>query len=130
QFDKDATAAEAGGQTQRCWEASEGCPIVVGFAQELGLKLDKFKADMKGECQQLVQKDMRELTALGVGSTPTFFINGRYMVGAAPTDSFVQLVEEGLKKANDRAAAGTRPASSTQQAVLDKGPRQLERRRP
>jgi predicted DsbA family dithiol-disulfide isomerase len=82
---------------------------------------------MKGECHELVQKDMRELTALGVGSTPTFFINGRYMVGAAPTESFVQLVEEELKKANERIAAGTPAASYYQQAVLDKGLKQLER---
>ena len=95
QFDKDAGAAEAGGQAQRCWESPEGCPIVVGYAQELGLNVDKFKADMKGECQQLVQKDMRELTALGVGSTPTFFINGRGLPagGIAPQyfDSLIQL---------------------------------------
>jgi protein-disulfide isomerase len=122
QFDKDA---ESGGG--RCWDAPAGCPVVLGFAQELGLNLDKFKADMKGDCQQLVQKDMRELTALGVGSTPTFFINGRYMVGAAPTESFVQLVEEELKKANERIAAGTPAASYYQQAVLDKGLKQLER---
>ena len=110
-----------------CWDAPAGCPIMVGFAQQLGLDVDKFKADMKGDCQQLVQKDMRELTALGVGSTPTFFINGRYMVGAAPTESFVQLVEEELKKANDQIAAGTPAASYYQQAVLDKGLKQLER---
>jgi protein-disulfide isomerase len=126
QFDKDAPA-EAGGQAQRCWESAAGCPVVLGYAQELGLKLDKFKADMKGECQQLVQKDMKELTQLGVGSTPTFFINGRYMVGAAPTESFVTLVEEELKKANERIAAGTPAASYYQQAVLDKGLKTLER---
>jgi len=125
QFDKDATA-EAGG-SQKCWDTAAGCPLVVGFAQEIGLNLDKFKADMKGDCQQLVAKDMRELGALGVGSTPTFFINGRYMVGAAPTESFVQLVEEELKKANERIAAGTPAASYYQQAVLDKGLKQLER---
>jgi len=126
QFDKDATPAEAGGSV-KCWDSPAGCPIVVGFAQELNLNLDKFKADMKGDCQQLVAKDMRELGMLGVGSTPTFFINGRYMVGAAPTDSFVQLVEEELKKANERIAAGTPAASYYQQAVLDKGLKQLER---
>lgn len=126
QFDKDATP-EGGGAAQRCWDTPAGCPIVVGFAKDLGLDLDKFKADMKSECQQLVQKDMRELTALGVGSTPTFFINGRYMVGAAPTESFVQLVDEELKKANERIAAGTPAANYYQQAVLDKGLKQLER---
>jgi protein-disulfide isomerase len=127
QFDKDAGAAEAGGQAQRCWESSEGCPIVNGYAQELGLNLAKFKADMKGECQQLLQKDMRELTALGVGSTPTFFVNGRYMVGAAPTEAFATLIDEELKKANERIAAGTPAASYYQQMVLDKGLKQLEK---
>jgi protein-disulfide isomerase len=126
QFDKDVTP-EGGGAAQRCWEAASGCPIVLGYAQELGLNLDKFKADMKGDCQQLIQKDMRELTALGVGSTPTFFINGRYMVGAAPTESFVTLIDEELRKANERIQAGTPAASYYQQAVLDKGLKQLER---
>ena len=40
-----------------CWDAPAGCPIMVGFAQQLNLNVDKFKADMKGDCQQLVQKD-------------------------------------------------------------------------
>jgi protein-disulfide isomerase len=109
-----------------CWDTPAGCPLVTGFAKDLGLDVEKFKADMK-DCQKLVQKDMRELTALGVGSTPTFFINGRYMVGAAPTEAFVQLVDEELKKANEQIAAGTPAASYYQQAVLDKGLKQLER---
>jgi protein-disulfide isomerase len=126
QFDKDA-AAEAGGQSQRCWESPAGCPVVVGFAQELGLNLDKFKADMKGECQALVQKDMKDMQVLGVGSTPTFFINGRYLVGAMPMDQFVTLIDEELKKANEKIQAGMSAGSYYQQAVLDKGIKQLER---
>jgi protein-disulfide isomerase len=126
QFDKDAPA-EAGAPAQRCWEATAGCPIVLGFAQELGLNLDKFKADMKGDCQQLLQKDQRDLQAFGVGSTPAFFINGRYMVGASPIDSFTQLVDEELKKANERIQAGTPAASYYQQVVLDKGLKQLDK---
>ena len=126
QFDKDATG-EAGGQAQRCWESSAGCPIVLGFAQELGLNLDKFKADMKGECQALIQKDMRDLTAIGVGSTPTFFVNGRYLVGAMPTEQFVTLIDEELKKANEKIQAGVPAASYYQQMVVDKGLKQLEK---
>jgi protein-disulfide isomerase len=124
-FDKDVQAE--GGQSQRCWEAAAGCSVVNGFAQELGLNVEKFKADMKGPCQQLKDKDMKDLTALGVGSTPTFFVNGRYMVGAAPTESFAALIDEELKKANERIAAGTPAASYYQQIVLDKGLKQLER---
>jgi protein-disulfide isomerase len=121
-FDKDASE---GGQAQRCWESAAGCPVVLGFAQELGLNADKFKADMK-ECQQVMQKDMRDLSQLGVGSTPTFFINGRYTVGAMPAESFEQLIDEELKKANERIAQGTPQAQYYQQWVLDKGLKTLE----
>jgi protein-disulfide isomerase len=122
QLQKDG--GEGGG---RCWEGDAGCPTVLGYAQQLGLNADKFKADMKGECQQLIQKDMRDLTAIGVGSTPTFFINGRYMVGAMPMENFVTLIDEELKKANEAIQAGTPAASYYQQAVLDKGLKQLEK---
>lgn len=122
QLQKDG--GEGGG---RCWEADAGCPTVLGYAQQLSLNADKFKADMKGECQQLIQKDMRDLTAIGVGSTPTFFINGRYMVGAMPMENFVTLIDEELKKANEAIQAGTPAASYYQQAVLDKGLKQLEK---
>lgn len=122
QLQKDG--GEGGG---RCWESDAGCATMLGFAQQLGLNIDKFKADMKGECQQQVQKDMRELTALGVGSTPTFFINGRYMVGAMPMENFVTLIDEELKKADEAIKAGTPSASYYQQMVLDKGLKQLDK---
>ena len=115
---------EGGG---RCWETDAGCGTALGFAQELGLAADKFKADMKGECQQLLQKDMRDLTAVGVGSTPTFFINGRYLVGAMPMENFVTLIDEELAKANAAIQAGTPQASYYQQMVIEKGLKQLEK---
>ena len=125
-FDKDVPA-EAGGQAQRCWESAAGCPIVNGFAQELGLNVDKFKADMKGECQAILQKDMRDLQVLGVGATPSFFINGRFISGAMPIDNFSQLIDEELKKANEKIAQGTPAASFYQQVVVDKGLKQLDK---
>ena len=124
QFDKDVTE---NGQNQRCWDAPSGCAVVVGFAQELGLNVDKFKADMKGECMGIMQKDQRDLQALGVGATPSFFINGRFTSGAMPLENFVTLIDEELKKANERIQAGTPAASYYQQWVLDKGLKQLEK---
>ena len=123
-FDKDATA-EGGGAPQRCWESSAGCPVVVGYAQELGLNTDKFKSDMK-DCQSLIQKDMKELQTLGVGATPSFFINGRFMSGAMPLENFTQLVDEELKKADAAIAAGTPKAEYYQQVVVGKGLKTLE----
>jgi len=125
-FDKDA-AAEAGGQSQKCWESTAGCPIVNGFAQELGLNVDKFKADMKGECQAQIQRDQRELQALSVSATPSFFVNGRFMAGAMPMENFVTLIDEELKKANEKIQAGVPAASYYQQVVLDKGLKTVEK---
>lgn len=123
-FDKDANA-EGGGAPQKCWDSAAGCPVVLGFAQELGLDTSKFKSDMK-DCQQLMQKDMRELQQLGVGATPSFFINGRFMSGAGPIESFAALIDEELKKANERIQQGTPPAQYYQQWVVDKGLKTLE----
>jgi protein-disulfide isomerase len=122
-FDKEVSE---GGQTVRCWESPTGCQIVNGFAQELGFNVEKFKTDMK-ECMTLVQKDQRELQSFGVGATPSFFINGRFISGAQGVEKFVEVIDDELKKANERIAAGTPAASYYQQWVMDKGLKQLER---
>jgi protein-disulfide isomerase len=123
-FDKDA--AGEGGQTQKCWESAAGCPVVLGFAKDLGMNTDKFKADMK-ECQSQIQKDMRELQALGVGATPSFFINGRFMSGAMPIDNFVQLIDEELKKANEIIQKeNIPPAQYYQKVVVERGQKTLD----
>jgi protein-disulfide isomerase len=120
-----AGAEKAQGQPQKCWDTPEGCPHVVAFAQEAQLDLAKFKADMKGPCPGLVQKDGRELQQLGVGATPAFFINGRYLSGMQPIENFVALIDEELKKANAAIAAGTPQAQYYKQMVLDKGLKSL-----
>jgi protein-disulfide isomerase len=117
-FDKDEGAT-------KCWDSPDGCPVVLADAKELNLNEAQFKTDMK-DCQQLMQKDMHELQAVGVGSTPTFFINGRYIVGALPPENFSAVIDEELKKANDRIAQGTPQAQYYQQWVMDKGLKTLE----
>src|SRR5262249_45677171 len=104
QFDKDVPPAEGGGQPQKCWESAAGCPVVLGFAKELSLDENKFKTDMK-ECQGLIQKDMKELQTLGVGATPSFFVNGRFLSGAMPIENFSALIDEEMKKADDKIKA-------------------------
>lgn len=111
---------------KKCWDTPEGCKLVVGYAQELGLNVDKFKGDMKGKCQQVVQKDMRDLQQLGVGATPSFFINGRFMSGAMPIENFITLIDEELKKANERIQQGTPAAQYYAQWVIGKGQKTLD----
>jgi predicted DsbA family dithiol-disulfide isomerase len=109
----------------KCWESDAGCPLLNGFAQELKLDMNKFKADMKS-CTSVIQADMRALQQFGVGATPSFFINGRFISGAVPIDQFVTVIDEELKKANERIQQGTPQAQYYQQWVLDKGLKSLE----
>lgn len=108
----------------QCWTDGK-CDKTVALAQQLQLDVNKFKEDMKG-CQQLVQNDMRDLQKFGVGATPSFFINGRFISGAVPIDNFVSVIDEELKKANERIQQGTPAAQYYQQWVMDKGLKSLD----
>jgi protein-disulfide isomerase len=121
----DVTPAEGGGQPQKCWDTAEGCKFVVSYAQELQLDINKFKADMKA-CQGTVNADMKHLQALMVGATPAFFINGRFISGAVPLENFQAVIDEELKKANERIAQGTPAAQYYQTWVVDKGLKTVE----
>jgi protein-disulfide isomerase len=121
-YDTDATAPD--GTTQSCWLAPAGCPIVIGFATEIGLDLRRFKADMQS-CDAVVHDSMAELTALGVAATPTFFINGRYTAGAQPIEQFATLIDEEKLKAEQRIRQGTPKARYYQEWVLARGEKTL-----
>jgi protein-disulfide isomerase len=112
----------------QCWTGGT-CEKTNAIAQDLQLDMNKFKEDMKG-CQQLVQADMKELQKFGVGATPSFFINGRFISGAVPIDNFVTLIDEEMKKANERIQQGTPAEQYYQQWVMDKGLKALEPPKP
>ena len=96
------------------------------LAQEVGLDLNKFKADMDGVCQQLIKQDQADVQKVGASGTPAFFINGRYLSGAQPVESFKRIIDEELKKANDIIAKGeATPANYYEKIVLGKGLKEL-----
>jgi hypothetical protein len=110
---------------KKCWDTPEGCKYVVGYAQELGLNVEQFKADMKGPCVALVQSDMRSMQQFSVGATPSFFVNGRFISGAMPIENFSVLIDEELKKAKERVQQGTARADYYKTWVLEKGSKSL-----
>jgi hypothetical protein len=69
---------------------------------------------------------MRDLQKFGVGATPSFFINGRVNSGAVPIANVVTVIDDDLKKANERIQQGTPAAQYYQQWVIDKGLKTLE----
>jgi protein-disulfide isomerase len=69
------------------------------YAQELGLDLGRFKAALdSNKFEAQISADMEEASRVGANGTPTFFINGRILVGAQPVDSFKRIIDEELKK--------------------------------
>jgi protein-disulfide isomerase len=94
------------------------------LAGEAKLDLAKFKADMKGDCGAFIQKDQNDLKALGMSATPTTYVNGRYLSGAQPLGVFKQIIDEEIKKAEERIAQGTPKNAYYKTWVLDKGLKQ------
>ncbi len=68
------------------------------WAGEIGLNTTKLNDCMdSGKYAQEVQKDAADGTAAGVSGTPTFFINGKQLVGAQPYSVFEQTIEAELQ---------------------------------
>jgi protein-disulfide isomerase len=66
-------------------------------AREIGLDMGKFKSSLEAHrAQAAIQADMNAGNAVGAGGTPTFFINGKKLVGAMPFDSFKQAIDAEL----------------------------------
>ena len=102
-------AAEAGNcahEQGRFWDlhdtmfASQGALGVdelKGYAADLGLDADAFGACLdSGRHAATVDRDLRIGMSHGVSSTPTLFLNGRAVLGAAPYATFVEIIREEL----------------------------------
>ena len=85
-----------------------GVDAYVGFAQDLSLDTAAFEACLTSEkYKNAVEADMAFTSTLptqngepAVGGTPTFFINGKRLVGAYPFSSFKQIIDEQLAAVN------------------------------
>lgn len=83
-------------QNQQSWSAVPDAQIVFeGYAQTLGLDMEKFKNDMAGmQTKQRVDADLARGRSLGVNQTPTMFINNRQV-------PFEQMSVQGLRQIID-----------------------------
>jgi protein-disulfide isomerase len=69
------------------------------YAQQIGLDMDRFRKDVASpEVKKRVDADAAEAQRLGVSGTPAFFVNGRFVSGAKPFESFKPIIDEELKK--------------------------------
>jgi protein-disulfide isomerase len=92
------------------------------YAEELGLDVAKFKAALDSKkYEAYVKKDAQEGSAVGANGTPTFFVNGRELVGAQPFPAFKAAIDEELKRADTLLAQGT-SRDQLYQKLLDTAP--------
>ena len=72
---------------------------VQEIAVELQLDMDKFAADRKSpEINALIERDIRNGTAIGVRGTPTIFLNGKRVKNRS-MQAFQQMIEAEISKA-------------------------------
>jgi len=96
-----ARAAEAAAVQGKFWEMtdilftkqpewsdkSDTKDLFAGYAQELGLDVEKFKTDLDAS-YDIIDRDFADGNKVGVTSTPTFFINGEKKPGALQEADF------------------------------------------
>jgi protein-disulfide isomerase len=109
-----AMASECAGEQEKFWEyhdrlfANQGGLAFTRsklekYARELGLKTTHLKQCLTTEkYRKKVEGETAVAASLGARGTPTFFVNGRLMVGAQPFDLFRAVIEEELKKGLQR----------------------------
>ena len=112
-------AALAAGEQGRFWEMHDllfanynkiKLPDLLHYAQQLHLDVPRFqKALASGRFRHVIEDDRAMARGLGVSSTPTFFINGKSLIG--------QLSAEKLNAAIDEAIDPENPATVTTDTV-------------
>jgi protein-disulfide isomerase len=112
-----AEAARCATEQGKFWEfhdqvfknAPDGSPAALDrFATDIGMDVGAFAACRgSGKYKTAVQTSNMEGATLGITGTPTFFVNGRILVGAQPLDAFARIIDEELAAAGPaRSAAG------------------------
>jgi protein-disulfide isomerase len=109
-----ASASEAAGLQGKFWEMHDLLydhqkdwkdvfdvrPIFEGYAKQIGLDLDRYKADLNSDLvSQRIFQDGKRGHSLGVKGTPTVFLNGRELpFESLPADSLRGIIQAELAK--------------------------------
>jgi predicted DsbA family dithiol-disulfide isomerase len=72
----------------------------VEIAQEIGLDVKKFTSDLDAHTYKTkIDAEVAQAMQAGATGTPATFVNGRFVNGAAPIDTFKKMIDEELAKA-------------------------------
>lgn len=87
--------AQPTGQTASKYKTLDDA--LVDFAKQVGIDGDKLlKCANSGEKKSIVEADTKQGESVGVSGTPGFFVNGRFIGGAYPYETFKELIDKEL----------------------------------
>jgi protein-disulfide isomerase len=99
-------AAEAAHRQGKFWEMHDkifenqkemSAEKYLDYATEIGLDVEKFQKDVaSAEVKTRIDADTQEAQKLGATGTPAFFVNGQYLSGAKPFESFKVIIDKEL----------------------------------
>ena len=73
---------------------------LMALAKETGLDTQRFESDYEdARYEPSVRADFQKGLDLGVNGTPTFFINGKMLVGLQPVSIFEDAIEDARREA-------------------------------
>lgn len=90
-------------RSQDQWSQSKEPAVALErMARFAGLSKADFDACLSNQAlvQGIEENAAKAHEELGIESTPTFFVNGKEITGAAPFDQFKTTIDEALEKAN------------------------------
>jgi protein-disulfide isomerase len=91
------------------------------LARRLDLDPAKVSAAIaQDRYQDGIDDDLEIADNVGAEGTPTFFINGRRMIGAQPFEAFAPVIDSELARANASIAKGT-PPGALYEEILQRG---------
>lgn len=86
-------------ENQNDWANTNPNDILFGYAKDLGLDLDKFKIDLEdSKTKQFINAQADKATAIGVNSTPTFFVNEINIQNPRSYEDFKKIIQDELTK--------------------------------
>lgn len=90
-------------ENQDSWaNASDVSSIFAGFAQQLGLNVDQFKADEASEAvANIINADTQAGQQLGITGTPTFVLDGKKIDSPSDLNGFKQVIDAEIAAKNN-----------------------------
>lgn len=106
-------------------EGPMGRPELESIARQAGLDIATFNSDLSRRAHRsVVEADLKQGAGLGVTGTPTFFINGRRVVGA--NWKMIDAVVRHEKKAAAELVEGGVPADRVYETIMKDALKTLE----